>query len=151
MGVKALPDAAKVNAKVDASWTGKIHGFAQKTPKDTWHPDASYAKALEYAKDPDVVAVHLNRTIDSVLGAKGVSKSRPDVTVIYNDGRSIRTCECVSASQTVQSQNRKNLINEKKLSEFGKNPTSETIQRGGANDPLVGTGTGDVPEKTPGF
>ncbi len=77
-------DDAKALAKVDfdPDWAGKIHGFGQQAGKDTGHADVSYAKAVEYAKDPNVASVHLNRTIDSALGVKGVSQSRPDVTVV---------------------------------------------------------------------
>lgn len=140
---KIVAETAQSVAKVDASWASKIHGVAQKTGKDTWHADVSYAKAVEYAKDPNVGSVHLNRSIDSALGTKGVSRQRPDVTVVYKDGKTVHICECISPSQTSASQVKKNEINEGKLREAGKEPSSEIVDRGDSNDPTGGKTRGE--------
>jgi hypothetical protein len=127
-----------VNQATDSSWVGKIQGTAQKTGKDAWHADASYQKAVEYAKDPTVASVHLNQTIDTALGTRGVSRQQPDITVVYKDGTSVRICECVSASQTVSSQQKKLDGMATKINDTGKKTVTEVTERGGPNDPTGG-------------
>jgi hypothetical protein len=124
----------------------KITGFGQQTGKDTWHADVSYKKAMEYAKDPNVASVHLNRSLTSVLG-KDVSKVRPDITVVYKDGTTVRVCECVSATQTKKGMDAKNAATESKLSKHGYSTISESVKRGEPNDPTGGVATGEAPKK----
>lgn len=128
---------------IDPNWASKISGFGQKTGKDTWHADASYEKAVEFAKDPDVVSVHLNQSLNTALGTKGVSNQRPDITVTYKDGR-VHVCECVSPSQSVGSQQDKIDAMTKKADQV---KSGETIERGGSNDPTDGKATGSAPTK----
>ncbi|RWC31546.1 MAG: hypothetical protein EOS27_10255 [Mesorhizobium sp.] len=133
--------------KVDPGWASKIQGTAQKTGKDSWHADASYRKAAEYAKDPKVASVSLNRSIDAALGTNTISKQRPDITVTFKDGTSVHICECVSTTQSKRSQDNKNNANARKLDEAGYKPSTETIERGGGNDPTGGKATGEAPTK----
>jgi len=142
-----LAETIQSAAKVDGAWVGKIQGVAQKTGKDNWHADVSYAKAAEYAKDPNVASVHLNRSIDTALGTKGVSSQRPDITVVYKDGKTVHICECVSPSQTSTSQARKNDMNSDKLRQAGKNSSGEVVERGGRNDPTGGKARGEPAKK----
>lgn len=144
---KILSETAQAASKIDASWASKIHGIAQETGRDRWHADVSYAKAVEYAKDHNVASVYMNRSIDTALGMKGVSSQRPDITVVYKDGKTVHICECVSPSQTVRSQTRKNALNENKLREAGKEPSSQVVERGGSNDPTGGKARGEPQQK----
>jgi hypothetical protein len=130
---------------IDAGWAGKIHGYGQQTGKDSWHADASYERAVQYAKDPAVAEVHLNRSLDSIMGTTGRYKTRPDITVVYKDGTRVHICECVSPSQTKLEMERKNSATEAKLREDGKTPSREEIERGDDNDPTGGRGTGSAP------
>ncbi|TCV74481.1 RHS repeat-associated protein [Neorhizobium sp. R1-B] len=142
-------DDAKALAKVDfdPDWAGKIHGYGQQAGKDTWHADVSYAKAVEYAKDPNVASVHLNRTIDSALGTKGVSQNRPDVTVVYKDGTTVKICECVSPSQKAVEMEAKNTTNVSKIDAAGFKGEGDVTTRGGDGDPTGGNPTGEAPTK----
>jgi hypothetical protein len=88
-----------------AGWGGKIFGKAQVT-KDAWHAAKSAEIAKAAAKDPSVKEVYLNSKYNTALGSKNASNKQPDVIVKYHN----KTCdayECVSASQTVQSQSDK--------------------------------------------
>jgi RHS repeat-associated protein len=137
--------AAKANRTEDANWASKIHGYGQQTGKDSWHADASYERAVEFAKNPDVAEVHLNRSLDSIMGTTGRYRTRPDITVVYKDGKRVHICECVSPSQTEEQMEQKNSTSESKLSQDGKTPSGETITRGGPNDRTNGRGTGSAP------
>jgi hypothetical protein len=132
---------------IDPSWSSKITGWAQQTGKDTWHADASYAKAVEYAKDPNVVSVHLDTSIDKALGAKGVSRKEPDVVVTYKDGTTVHTCECVSPSQSRASAQKKVDGTTAEINASGRIGSGEVVQRGGPNDPTGGRATGEAPKK----
>jgi hypothetical protein len=79
---------------VDKSWKLKIDGTAQATGNDAAHQIRTYREAINFAKDPQVVSVHIdhgyNRALD--LSAKTISPNRrPDVTAIYSDSRVART------------------------------------------------------------
>ncbi len=137
-------EALMMNSKFKEA-ASKIKGTPQQTGKDSWHADASYAKAMEYAKDPNVASVHLNRAIDTALGVKGVSKQRPDITVVYKDGRTVRICECVSKGQTKDSQKAKNDRNVNRLGKAGFNGESVEIDRGGRDDPTLPKKVGEEP------
>jgi hypothetical protein len=128
-----IDKAKDIGHAVDAGWAGKITGTAQKTGKDTWHADASYGLAEKYAKDPNVASVHLNRSIDSVLGTKGVSKQRPDVTVVYKDGKTVHICECVSPSQSAEGMTKKLNDMRNKIDARGKKTETKNVERGGDN------------------
>lgn len=106
--------------------------------------DVSFEKAIEFAKDPDVASVHMNQTINTALGVKGVSQKRPDVTVVYKDGTTVRFCECVSASQTLKSQVRKGEEMEKAAASVGKNAETKVTTRGDGSDPTGGKATGSA-------
>jgi hypothetical protein len=85
----------------------------------------------------------LNRSIDGVLGTTGVSKQRPDVTVVYKDGTTVRICECVSPSQTVDATNKKLDDMVGKLDGAGKiGKKTDPIERGGKSDPTGGKANG---------
>ena len=135
-------DAAKVAEKaIDPGWASKLNGFGQKAGKNYWHADASYEKAVEYAKDPNVAEVHLNRSLDKIMGTKKAFNTRPDVTVVYKDGTLVRVCECVSPSQTVPQMELKNAAARTNGNLIGKSISGETVSRGGANDPSGGSAT----------
>lgn len=130
----------------DPGWAGKIRGIAQPTGDDTWHADASYERAVQYAKDPAVAEVHLNRPLDAILGTRGRYRTRPDITVVYKDGKRIRICECVSKkSQTADKMEKKNETTNGKLLDDGKQPSGEVIDRGSDIDPTGGRATGSAP------
>ena len=135
------------NKAVDPSWSSKITGYAQQTGKDSWHADASYAKAVEYAKDPNVASVHLDTSIDKALGTRGVSRKEPDVVVTYKDGRTVHTCECVSPSQSRASAQKKVNGTTAEINASGRVGSGEVIQRGGPNDLTGGKATGEAPKK----
>lgn len=144
---KILDSVSAANKAVDPGWAGKIKGTAQQTGKDSWHADASFEKAVEFAKDPDVASVHLNRPIDSALGTKGVSLDKPDITVVYKDGRRVHVCECVSPSQTVNELEKKTDRMSKDIDASGRSTTGEVMERGGTNDPTGGKAMGSAPRK----
>jgi hypothetical protein len=131
----AIGDAVGLGGKaIDPNWASKISGFGQQTGKDTWHADSSYETAVEFAKDPNVASVRLNQK---------EGNRRPDVTVTYKDG-SKHVCECVSSTQSAQSQDKKvkTMINEMDEVKSG-----EVIERGGSNDPTGGKATGSAPRR----
>jgi RHS repeat-associated protein len=147
---KSLTKLSKIADKVDPSWGSKISGWGQKAGKDSWHADASYERAVEYAKDPNVAKVYLNKSLDNIMGTKGIYKTRPGITVVYKDGRKVRVCECVSPSQKASDMAKKNSEAEAKAAKQGKTMDSETISRGGGNDPTGGKATGKAPTKVKG-
>ncbi len=100
-------------------------------------------------KDPNFASVDLNRAIDTALGVKGVSKQRPDITVIYKDGRTVRICECVSKGQSLRDQELKNKQNVTKLHNAGYKGKSDVIERGGDNDPTLPKKIGEEPSNAP--
>lgn len=143
-------DVAKIASNIDPSWASKISGLGQKAGKDSWHADASYEKAVQYAKDPSVAKVILNKSLDGIMGTKGVYKTRPDVTVIYKDGKRVRVCECVSPSQKASDMILKNDKAVAKAAKQGKKMDGEVITRGGGNDFTGGKATGKAPGKVKG-
>jgi hypothetical protein len=83
--------------------TCPIYGKAQVT-KDPTHAQRSNATAQGLAKQPNVVEVHQNRTLNSVTNGQVKSQKRPDVTAKYADG-SYQFYEIYSPkSQSPQSQ-----------------------------------------------
>lgn len=141
---KVLDAVVGTSKAVDPGWASKISGTAQKAGKDSWHADVSYQKAVEFAKDPNVASVHMNQTIDTALGTKGVSQRRPDVTVVYKDGTTVRFCECVSPSQTFKSQIEKGAEMRKDAAKAGKDANVDVTRRGGDGDPTGGKATGSA-------
>ena len=141
------PSTAK-DAGAEAKPADKLTGWAQQTGKDSWHADASYEKALEYAKDPAVKEVHLNRSLDAIIGTKGVYKTRPDITVVYKDGHSVRIVEVVSPSQTKENMEQKNKSTTTLLTKNGRTVISDATSRGDQNDPTNGRSTGSAPRKS---
>jgi hypothetical protein len=152
--IAKLPKAAdklgglvKAAGKIDANWQNKIEGFAQKTGKDSWHADASYEIAKEYAKDPSVARVVLNGSLDKALGTKGQYNVRPDVTVIYKDGRGVITVECKSACQNIRKIDEKNAKIEATGTKNGQKIKADKVERGGSGDLTGGNATGTAPDK----
>jgi hypothetical protein len=97
-GVETLPGIPK---RVDKSWKEKIHGDAQ-TTKTPGHRFRTYREAIAEAKNPDVVAVHMDHGYNRALGLdpKTISPNRrPDVLSIYRDG-TIKRIEVQSATDT---------------------------------------------------
>ena len=124
-GIKASRAVEKAASKIDPSWGSKISGWGQKSGKDSWHADASYEKAVQYAKDPDVEKVYLNKSLDKIMNTVGVYRTRPDITVVYKDGTRVRVCECVSPSQTPAIMERKNVLTTEKGKANGKQVEGE--------------------------
>ena len=149
---KMAKGALKTAGKIDPSWSSKISGWGQKAGKDSWHADAGYERAVEYAKDPNVAKVYLNKSLDKIMGTNGIYKTRPDITVVYKDGKKVkvRVCECVSPSQTKEVMDAKNAKTAATAAKQGKGIDGETISRGGSNDPTGGKSTGTAPGKTKG-
>jgi RHS repeat-associated protein len=137
--------ARKADKVIDPSWASKIEGIGQRAGGDSWHADASYLRAVEYAKDPDVAKVYLNKSLDKIMGTNGKFRTRPDFTVVYKDGKRVRVGECVSKCQTVDQMRFKNETAKRKGAEMGKEFEGDTIARGGKDDPTGGTATGAAP------
>ncbi|MCA0370694.1 MAG: hypothetical protein LCH26_06295 [Proteobacteria bacterium] len=74
---------------VDPTWRSKIYGTAQKT-KTKGHDVRSMRVAIEAAKDPNVLRVHMDHGVNRAVGLTGdariYSNRRPDVTIIKKDG-----------------------------------------------------------------
>jgi hypothetical protein len=66
-------------------WRQKVHGTAQKTGTPG-HNIRSMRVAIEAAKKPDTLRVHLDHGYNRVTGEKIKSNCRPDVSVVKTDG-----------------------------------------------------------------
>jgi hypothetical protein len=140
---KWLPKSPEAPMQLIQLGLARLRVPPKKTGSDSWHADVSYEKAIGFAKDPNVKEVHLNRTLDKPLGTNGVSKQRPDITVIYKDGKTVRVCKCVSPSQTFDSQLRKTDNMNKKIEASGKKTEkADVTRRGSDSDPTGGRSTG---------
>jgi len=101
--------AAQSNARAAAlaaslRSTGKVFGNPQVT-KTPGHAERSAQIAEMYARMANVVAVYLNKSLQSIFNNKALPNVRPDVTVVFAPVRgvqSVTTVEVRSKSQTTQ-------------------------------------------------
>jgi RHS repeat-associated protein len=114
VGLAAVREAARNYAEKEAAnfaieqsnKTGLgvgIQGNAQYSAATRNHAAYSAAIAITASRIPGVESVHVNRSLQSVLGTRSVSNNRPDISVRMRDG-SFFNVEITSISQTLRSQ-----------------------------------------------
>ena len=131
-GAGFADDAARLNAakSVDKAWKLKIHGSAQKTGTPG-HQFRTYREAIAEAKNPDVIAVHLDHGYNRALGLdpKTISPNRrPDVLSINNDG-TVRRIEVQSRTDVPAVLRSRNSALDQQLIDQGFTPTPPVVVR----------------------
>lgn len=86
-----------------------------------------------------VKSTHLNQSLNTALGKRRVSRSRPDVVSVANSN-TINVHELVSRSQTVKSQTRK----AQAIAEMGRRSTGARRCEATAASPTGNAGRGDA-------
>lgn len=67
-------------------WKMKVVGNAQHTGT-SGHARACAQLAIEHAKNPEVEFVFMNQGLKKISGAELIRNTRPDVTIVYKDGK----------------------------------------------------------------
>ncbi|MBK8458228.1 MAG: hypothetical protein IPL47_14930 [Phyllobacteriaceae bacterium] len=104
-------DEAAQAAKLSPAEKGKIVGTPQRTSREAVsakpldaHQIGSLRAAITHAKNPEVGKVFLNKSVNTVLGTKGVSSKRPDVAATSWDRKKVWMDEVPSGRQTSRNQ-----------------------------------------------
>jgi RHS repeat-associated protein len=116
-------------------------------PQQTGTPghDVASQRIGEQAARQGAAEVHYNRSLSAVTGDRAAGQQRPDVSVVWKDGK-VSTVEVVSGSQTVSSQASKGQAMQFQLAAIGRagNENTLTVQQGMSSPTIKAMGALNV-------